>query len=181
MDVARNAGSRILVMTVAGLLGLAWRPAAICADAGVDVGSDAPPFVLKDLEGKEFDLSEYLGKQVVLLDFWSIYCSTCVEEIPHLLSLYEKYAEKGLVVIGVNMDAYGLPRVKKFIRGFEYKITYPVVIDTLKRDVSRSYQVNLLPTTVLIDKTGKIKLKRVGFKKGDEKELFATVGRLLEE
>lgn len=149
-------------------------------NADVKVGMQAPVFASDDLKGNPFDLSDYIGKYVVVLDFWSIYCSTCVEEIPHLLTLQEEYGLEEIVIIGVNMDAYGVPRVHKFLKGFEPRITYPVVIDTLKRDISQKYQVALVPTTIVISKDGVIKMKKVGFKKGDQKELFELIGSLVE-
>jgi len=145
----------------------------------VKVGAPAPVFSGEDLKGTPFDLSDYLGKYVVVLDFWSIYCSTCVEEIPHLLTLQEKFDLEDVVVIGVNMDAYGVPRVHRFMKGFEPAITYPVVMESLKREISQSYKVSLLPTTIVIAKDGVIKMKKVGFKKGDQKQLFELVGGLI--
>jgi thiol-disulfide isomerase/thioredoxin len=145
----------------------------------VKVGAKAPVFVQEDMDGNPVDLSQYIGKQVVVLDFWSIYCSTCVEEIPYLLSLQEKYDLEDLVIIGINLDAYGVPRVRKFIKGYEHKITYPVVIDSLKRDISQRYQVSLVPTTIVIAKDGSVKMKKVGFKKGDQEILFDLVADLL--
>ena len=64
--------------------------------------------------------------------------------------------------------------------GFEPQITYPVVMESLKREISQSYQVSLLPTTIVISKDGVIKMRKVGFKKGDQKELFELVGGLLD-
>jgi thiol-disulfide isomerase/thioredoxin len=168
---------RFLVIGCCLLLGAAL--VAWADNAEVRVGEPAPVFAGEDLQGSPFDLSDFIGKYVVVLDFWSIYCSTCVEEIPHLLSLQEKFGLEDVVVIGVNMDAYGVPRVHRFMKGFEPAITYPVVMESLKREISQSYQVSLLPTTIVIAKDGVIRMKKVGFKKGDQKELFELVSGLL--
>lgn len=167
----------LLVVACSLLLGPA--PVTWAEDTEVKVGEPAPVFAGEDLQGTPFDLSDYLGKYVVVLDFWSIYCSTCVEEIPHLLSLQKEFGLEDVAVIGVNMDAYGIPRVHRFMKGFEPTITYPVVMESLKREISQRYKVSLLPTTIVIAKDGTIRMKKVGFKKGDQKELFDLVAELL--
>lgn len=67
------------------------------------VGSAAPEFELKDLNGNLVKLSSFKGKYV-LIDFWASWCGPCRKEIPNIKQVYKSFADKGLVVIGVSMD-----------------------------------------------------------------------------
>jgi thiol-disulfide isomerase/thioredoxin len=64
----------------------------------------APDFVAKDLAGKEYKLSSFAGKQVVLLNFWGLRCGACLEEMPYLEEIQKKLGPKGLVTLGVDTD-----------------------------------------------------------------------------
>src|SRR5204863_9720194 len=78
---------------------------AVPANAG-EVGSIAPDFELQDLSGKTVRLSDYKGK-VVVLNFWATWCGPCRAEIPDLITLQSRYGPKGMVVLGLSMDAEG--------------------------------------------------------------------------
>ena len=65
------------------------------------------------------DFAQLKGKKVVVLDFWSIYCASCIEEMPPLIEIYNEFQDKGLVIIGVNLDSFGTHRVVKFMQGME--------------------------------------------------------------
>jgi thiol-disulfide isomerase/thioredoxin len=136
----------------------------------------APNFTLRSLEGREVTLSELRGK-VVLLDFWATWCSPCRESIPHLIQLYKTYQKKGLEVIGINMDKRDMETVRQFAMSMD--IPYPVVI-TLDQ-VERDYGVTGLPSTILIDKKGRIRAKIRGFTSEIAKQMTATVQELLAE
>jgi len=82
---------------------------------------------MADTAGIVRSLENHLGKDVVLLDFWSIYCVSCVQEMPSLVALYEKYKEQGFIVYGVDLDSFSPSRVKRFINGLNFKIPYPVM------------------------------------------------------
>ncbi len=113
----------------------------------------APDFVLKDIEGKDIQLSRYKGK-IVVLEFWATWCPPCKATIPELIALQKKYAEKGLVVLGISIDeGDNLPsKLSAFSK--ENKINYPILIGS--EEVSRSYEVMSIPVTVLIGRDGRI-------------------------
>ena len=138
------------------------------------VGQKALPFQEELLSGGEFDLTPHLGKKVILLDFWSIYCVSCVQEMPHLVKLQNKYPDPQLLVIGVDLDSFGTKRVQQFVDKLDFKIPYPVVVDK-RRKVASQFTVSVLPTTIIIDKAGKIIFFHVGYKPGDEDEIEAKV------
>ncbi len=114
--------------------------------------SAAPGWQLQDLQGKSVKLSDFKGK-VVLLNFWATWCPPCREEIPDLISLQKQYAAQGLVVLGISMDEGGPARVAAFAK--KYAINYPVVMGT--DEVSDAYGgIQVLPTTFIIDRKGKV-------------------------
>ena len=136
----------------------------------------APDFTLQTLDGKEVTLSKLKGK-IILLDFWATWCAPCRESIPHFIQLYKTYQKNGLEVIGMNMDRGDMDTVRHFIKSID--IPYPIVITP--DHVERSYGVIGLPTTILIDKEGKIREKILGFTSEIAKQMTAKVVDLISE
>ena len=111
----------------------------------------APDFILKDLSQKKVKLTDFKGK-VVILNFFATWCPPCRAEIPELIKLYRLNKEKGLVVLGVSLDMDLPPQgLTTFVK--DMKITYPVLMGTT--DLAEKYQVNGVPTTILINREGK--------------------------
>lgn len=144
----------------------------------IKTGDHAPTFKAKDLDGNEIDFSDYLKKKVIILDYWSIYCTSCVEEIPALVEIYKKYNNDGLIVFGIDLDSFGTKRVVRFIEGLDFKIPYPTIIDK-KREIAKIYGVSIIPVTVVIDLDGIIRMYKIGYKHGDEKDIEKLVKKLL--
>ncbi len=138
--------------------------------------SSAPNFTLQTLDGKEVTLSELKGK-VILLDFWATWCGPCRESIPHLIQLYKNYQKDGLVVIGMNVEKGEMDTVRRFVKSLD--IPYPITLSP--DEVQRDYRVSGLPTTILIDKQGRIREKMVGFTSEIAKQMTAKVVTLLSE
>lgn len=147
---------------------------------GIKEGADAPMFTGQTIDNQQLNYAQMKGKKVVILDFWSIYCASCIEEMPKLIDLYNEFRDKGLVVIGVNLDSFGAHRVVKFMNGMETKINFPVIIDK-NRQVATSFNAMVLPTTLVIDGSGKIRFYHVGYKQGDEKHLRNIVAQAVKE
>jgi peroxiredoxin len=147
---------------------------------GIKEGDQAPMFTGQTIEGQPVNYGEMKGKKVVVLDFWSIYCASCIEEMPKLVDIYNEFRDKGLVMIGVNLDSFGIHRVVKFMQGMETKINFPVIIDK-NRQVAQSFHAMVLPTTLVIDVSGKIRFYHVGYKQGDEKHLRNVVAQAVKE
>ena len=138
------------------------------------------PFTGLTLEGDIFDLSEYLGKVPVLLDFGSIYCSSCVTSLPHLINLQNKYGPEKLRVVAVNLDAYGVSRVRRFYGQFKKQLSFPVLVDR-NLVISRAFEVKTLPTYLLLNRDGAVAAKFVGFDEDKSRKLDEAVRVVVEE
>ena len=135
-----------------------------------------PPVTLTLLDGSKPTLADYRGK-VVLGVFWSVSCETCVDEIPHLNALYEKNKQNDFVVIGVDMPYDRPDWTAKFVK--ERPIKYPVSLD-LEGDIARAFGgIQATPTTVLIDKRGRVVWKKLG--RTDFAELESEIKSLEKE
>jgi len=132
-------------------------------------GIKAANFSLLDLEGKPVNLSDYVGK-VIILDFWATWCPPCVQEIPHFNALAKEYGEKGLVVLGVSVDRDGKEAVDKF----KTKTPVNYTIALVDSDTYGKYQSYLppseqggIPFTFVIDRKGIIRHHFVGYRDKD--------------
>jgi thiol-disulfide isomerase/thioredoxin len=135
----------------------------------------AAAFSLKDADGKQFRLSEFKGK-VVLLNFWATSCGPCKIEIPWLMDFEKEYKDKGFAVIGVALDDEGWEVVKPYIAA--KKINYRIAVGT--EELAREYGgVDAIPTTYLIDRDGKIATVHVGLI--SKSEYRNDIVQLLEE
>ncbi len=143
-------------------------------------GTVAPDFTARDVAGKTFRLSDYLGKKVVLLDFWSTFCEPCKAEFPHLRALYQANKDKGLLVVGVAMDGpESVSDVPAFVK--RYGVDFPVVLDEDSHIASLYDPKKSMPLSVLIARNGRITVVREGYNPGDEKLVGADVLRVLDE
>jgi cytochrome c biogenesis protein CcmG/thiol:disulfide interchange protein DsbE len=133
----------------------------------------APDFALNDSEGVRIRLSDHKGR-VVLLNFWATWCHGCVLEIPWFKEFQEHYKDAGLSVIGVSIDE-GWQPVKAFIH--EKKLNYPIAIDN--EGVRKLYELNAMPMTLLIARSGEIAASYIGVVDKDACE--SKLRALLEE
>jgi peroxiredoxin len=143
-------------------------------------GTIAPDFTGRDVVGKTFRLSDHLGKDVVLLDFWSTFCEPCKAEFPHLRAMFDGQRAKGLLVVGVAMDGpETVADVPSFVRRFD--LDFPVVTDEDSRIASLYNPKKSMPLSVLIDRAGRIVAVREGYTPGDEKLVEADVQKALDQ
>jgi len=128
------------------------------ASAHTDVGDPMPPYTATYLDGKPLNIANERGS-VVFLNVWATWCGPCRFETPELQTLQNQYAAKGLKVIGVSVDEGDTEAVKTFVK--EEKISYAIALDPEGR-IANLVQTTVLPTSLLIDRTGKIVWRQIG-------------------
>lgn len=141
-------------------------------------GSSASDFSAQDTNGATLHLSDYLGKNVILIDFWATWCQPCLEEMPHLRRMYEANKAKGFVVIAVSMDG---PETVAEVPSFAQRnrLTFPVVLDEDSHVAGIYNPRKAAPLSLIIDRTGKVVLVHEGYNPGDEQMLAAEVDKAL--
>jgi len=125
----------------------------------VSIGQFAPDFQLPDQTGKEFKLSDFKGKYI-LLDFWASWCAPCREENPNIVKQYEKFKSKNFVVLGVSLDddrAAWLKAIK------DDQLNWPHLSELKRWDgkVTLQYKVEGIPASFILDPKGKIIAKNL--------------------
>ncbi len=138
------------------------------------VGFRAPDFSLQTLEGQPFQMTNLLGK-VVLINYWATWCIPCKQEIPILEKLSQEYQQKGVVFISVNaIDQDDLNNVQTIVS--DYRMTIPVLLDQ-GRQFADKYQALFFPTTYLVDATGVI--REISLGDNTEAELRFSLEKVL--
>ncbi len=140
------------------------------------IGKPAPDFALKSTTGQNLRLSEYRG-EVVMINFWATWCGPCRQEMPLLDDLYNRYERVGFKLLGVNIDDDS-QRAIDMMR--ELGVNFPVLFDATK-DVSKLYDVNAMPVTVIVDREGNVRHIHQGYKPGYEEKYLNEVRALLRE
>lgn len=135
---------------------------AVCSFTQAPVGRDVPEkprlpnIELATIDGKAWKLHDNLGS-IVVLNFWATWCAPCRTEIPILLKIGENYKKQDIRIFGVAVDESGIDVIKKFVD--EYKIDYPILIPLPD---SPFFNLDSMPTTLLIDSEGRLAEKYVG-------------------
>jgi peroxiredoxin len=162
---------KIALFALTMLFGTAASQAAMPA-----TGSMAPNFTLKSSAGRNVKLSEHRG-EVIMINFWATWCGPCRQEMPLLNRIHEQYRKAGFTLLGVNID--DRPDAAQSMAK-KLGVTFPVLFDTEKR-VSRLYDVNAMPSTVLIDRDGKVRYIHLGYRAGYETRYESQIRELLKQ
>jgi peroxiredoxin len=150
--------------------------AAGTATASVTIAGAAPDFTLRQADGPNLRLQEQRGR-VVMVNFWATWCGPCRQEMPHLNRLHAKYRDAGFVLLGVNIDEDAAKAVGLSSR---LGLQFPILLDTDKK-VSRLYNLTTMPSTVLIDRDGRVRHLHLGYKDGVEQTYETQIRELLKE
>jgi peroxiredoxin len=134
-----------------------------------------PEYSATRLDGSKFELAAQ-RKNVVLLNLWATWCGPCRFEIPELQRMHNELGPKGFEVIGVSVDEGGVEMVKQFVT--EQKMTYPIVLDP-EGKLANLFQTSVLPTTALIDRSGKIVWKHYGLIEANDATLKQAIEKAL--
>lgn len=142
--------------------------------AALTVGTKAPDFTLKSIDGKEFSLSEQLAHGPVVLAFFKVSCPTCQYAFPFFERLYKAYGQNGVKLVGISQNA------ARDTAAFQkqFGVTFPVLLDELDAyPVSNAYGLTNVPTLFWIAGDGEIEVSAVGWLKKE----FEDVNRRMAE
>jgi thiol-disulfide isomerase/thioredoxin len=165
---------RNIARTMPGIIAAGILLAVSLASAAAP--ESAPDFTLKSASGANLKLSEFRG-EVVLLNFWASWCGPCRQEMPLLSELHEQYRDLGFTVLGVNVEEDSR-KARKLLE--EAPVSFPVLFDS-DSVVSREYDVVAMPSTVLVDRNGRMRYLHKGYKPGLEAVYQQQVRDLLRE
>lgn len=153
-----------------GLLALSWPALA------TDGAPPAPEFKLASRAGGEMSLSGLRG-QVVMINFWASWCGPCRQEFPALDEIYRKYKSMGFAMVGINVESEKAD-AERFL-GMR-PVSFPILFDA-DNHVSGSYGVSAMPTTVLVDRQGRLRWQHRAYKPGDEAKYIEQIRAMLRE
>ena len=136
----------------------------------------APDFTLKALDGTNLRLAEQRG-DIMLINFWASWCGPCIQEMPALEKLAQKYQMLGVQVWGVNVENDSAA-AKTYLA--KVQVSFPILFD-VDNSVSENYRVQAMPTTVILDKHGAVHSVHRGYKPGYEKKYEDDIKGLLRE
>lgn len=141
-------------------------------------GNTPPPHCqLTFLDGKSAEDWEAMKGEVIYVDFWASWCPPCVKSFPFMSQLMHEYKDKGLKVIGINLDE-NLEDAKKFLA--KRPVNFSIMVDTSKR-CAQDFNVMAMPSTYIIDKRGLVRHIHRGFRTGETEELRGLIEQLLQE
>jgi peroxiredoxin len=166
--------TRPLMLNALALAAALW--ASMPVLAAVTPQAAAPDFTLKSAEGRNLRLQEQRG-QVVLVNFWASWCGPCKQEMPHLNRLYDKYRASGFTLLAVNIDddaRHGAATAAK------WGLRFPVLLDADKT-VTKLYDLGAMPSTVLIDRDGRVRYLHRGYREGVEDTYERQIRELVKE
>jgi len=171
LEVIMNRRSRFIPRVL-----LAALLAGCLAAANAAAPQPAPDFTLKSLSGENLKLSELRG-QVVLVNFWASWCGPCRQEMPLLDEMYQRYQKLGFTILGVNVeeDTAAAQAILK-----DHPVHFPVLFDP-QSTASKLYNLNAMPTTVLVDRSGNVRYLHQGYMPGYEQTYQQQVSELLRE
>ena len=153
-------------------------PALSHSLTAIDPRTDAPGFRLVDMEGKAHDLAQYRGK-VVLVNFWATWCPPCRREMPSLERLQRKLGARSFVVLAVNVGET-VDMIFPFLGTLDTQPTFPILLDQDSK-VLKSWPVKGLPTTFILDRSGRLSRRAIGGREFDHPEVVKTIEKLIGE
>lgn len=144
--------------TLAIITSMALITASCSTPSCPEIGSKAPNFTLKNVDGESVSLSDFEGRPIII-NFWSTRCVPCVAEMPHIQAVHDKLSSQGLVVLSINISD-SAAAAKDFAT--EYGLTFPILLDP-QMTVSQKYCLpQAIPITLFINTEGAFKAGKAG-------------------
>ena len=138
----------------------------------------APDFVVEDIDGEPHALRDYRGK-VVLINFWATWCPPCRREMPSLEALYQKLHAQPFAILAINQ--WESPdHVFSYMGDLSVFPTFPILFDR-NSEVSEAFGVKGLPTSVVVDKQGRVVFRAIGGREFDHPEIERAIRELIED
>ena len=163
-----------LTSILATMLLVGAGPAIAAAPAQAPV--PAPDFSLAARDGGSVQLSSLRG-QVVMINFWATWCGPCRQEMPLLEQLHAKYEPLGFTLLGVNVEPDSAAATT-WLKGVP--VTFPILFDT-KNAVAEQFGVMGMPSSVFVDREGRVRYVHRGYKPGDEAQYADLIRSLVKE
>lgn len=136
-------------------------------------------FSLKMIDGSVFKISDHIGKKIILIDFWAIWCKPCMKFLKKLDKISMEFKQKLLVISISTDDSSSFSKVGSYIKSRRYK--FPVLLDP-DSSVGRIYNpAGKVPFTMIINKAGKIVYTHIGYIPGYENEIRKEIKKLIHE
>jgi len=135
----------------------------------------APEFTVPGLTADRIALRNLRGK-VVFLNFWATWCPPCKQEMPSMERLYQRYKDRGFIVLGLSIDTADAATVARFVKSLS--LTFPIGLDP-KMDVANRYTVRALPSSFLLDRNGYTVAVAMGPREWDGTAAHAVIEGLL--
>ncbi len=158
-----GAVQKYILVLLSSIVILSANSASAGIDTKIKENNMAPNFTLKSILGDNLRLSEYRG-QIVLINFWASWCAPCRQEMPALEALYQEYKDIGFTIFGINVDN---EQEKGIAAAAQANVNFPILFDANKQ-VSEKYDVQAMPTTVVVGRDGTVQYVHLGYKPGDE-------------
>ncbi len=124
---------------------------------------------LTSLSGQQFRLAGQFTEKPLLLVFWSTTCGSCIEEIPFISKIHSEMKDK-ITIIGIHPD-FPIKKVQKFVKKYKPAIPYMLAIDS-QGSLTKTYEVSVLPRTLLVNSNGKVLYDHLGYSPENEKEVI---------
>ena len=146
--------SAVFMFAIALCLLVQSMTASACYAVTVETGDRAPLFNAETLDGEKFNLKEHLGKNVVLLNFWSVFCRDCISRIEALNKINDLFSQRAFELVGIAGDP-PTDRMLSQVKKYAAKMHYDVILDP-ELEVFDSYGVEIIPFAVLVDRDGTV-------------------------
>ena len=140
----------------------------------------APDIPLFMADGSKQMISDYKGDTVLIVNFWGLRCQNCIEEMPFLERIYNKYGGSGLVILGVNTDGLDGASVLKYMKRLPVELSYPIVSDE-DFGIADNFELMAAPLTIVIAKDGTVRYRHEGYEPSIEQTYIDLIEKLLSE